>query len=289
MCKIVLIWKNMKRNKELNNWKCPPSPRVVCRKYSETKSINCQFNPFFVTGFTAALIPSRRNKSSLQKSSECKSLVVWGTNLQSTVGEKFTRKELTMVILTPYTRGVIVGLLLSDGWLIISNSKNARLGFKQALSNSAYVWFVFNILSHYCSSSPCLTSGIRAGNRYYGLQFLTRLMLCKTELHSLFYPNKIKLVPHNIYELLTPVALAHWIAGDGNARPHGLILCTDSYSVEDVVKLMNVLIIKYRVECTIRVHRENQYRIYIREESMPLIRHIVKPHFSPSMLYKLKL
>lgn len=43
-----------KRNKELNNWKCPPSvylPRVVCRKYSETKSINCQFNPFFVTGF----------------------------------------------------------------------------------------------------------------------------------------------------------------------------------------------------------------------------------------------
>lgn len=40
-----------KRNKKLNNCKCPPTPRAVCRKYSETKSINCKFNPFFVTGF----------------------------------------------------------------------------------------------------------------------------------------------------------------------------------------------------------------------------------------------
>ena len=44
-----------------------------------------------------------------------------------------------MVILTSYTKGVIVGLILSDELLIISNSKNARLGFKQALFKFAYV------------------------------------------------------------------------------------------------------------------------------------------------------
>jgi len=71
------------------------------------------------------------------------------------------------VKLPPYLESEIVGLLLSDGWLNKSqNSKNARFGFKQALSKSAYVWFVFNILSHYCSSSPRLTSGIRAGKRF---------------------------------------------------------------------------------------------------------------------------
>ena len=37
--------------------------------------------------------------------------------------------------------------------------------------------------------------------------------------------------PHNIYELLTPIALAHLIMGDGSVSRHGLILCTDSYSV----------------------------------------------------------
>jgi len=76
--------------------------------------------------------------------------------------------------------------------------------------------------------------------------------------------------------------------GDGHARPHGLILCTDSYSVVDTVRLMNVLIIKFRLECTIRAHRKNQYRIYIRQNSMALLFSIVSPHMHSSMLYKVK-
>lgn len=43
------------------------------------------------------------------------SLVVLETNLQSTIGDKFSRTALATVRLTPYTKGVIVGLILSDG------------------------------------------------------------------------------------------------------------------------------------------------------------------------------
>jgi len=118
-------------------------------------------------------------------------------------------------------------------------------------------------------------------------------MLCKTELHSLFYPNKIKLVPHNIYELLTPVALAHMIMADGSAARHGLFLCTNSYTIKDVVRLMNVLMIRYRLECNIYLKRRQngkiEHLIYIRQRSMPLLRSIVTPYFHPSMLYKLGL
>jgi hypothetical protein len=74
---------------------------------------------------------------------------------------------------------------------------------------------------------------------------------------------------------------------DGKARRHGLILCTDSYSVEDVVQLMNVLIIRYRLEGTLQAHRKNQYRIYIRQRSMPRLQNIVRSHMHSSMLYKL--
>ena len=83
-------------------------------------------------------------------------------------------------------------------------------------------------------------------------------------------------MPYNIYELLTPIALAHMIKGDGSVerQPCGvrsaecgvrsaecgvrsaecgvLIIYTNSYSIEDVVRLMNVLIIRYRLECKIR-------------------------------------
>jgi len=116
-------------------------------------------------------------------------------------------------------------------------------------------------------------------------------MPCFTELRSLFYPNGIKIVPQNIFELLTPIALAHLIMGDGSVQQYGLIICTNSYSVQDVVRLMNVLIIRYRLECKIRLQKQNnkiEYMIYISQSSMPLLRTIVFPYMHPSMLYKLE-
>lgn len=206
------------------------------------------------------------------------------------MGKKFTRKELEQVQLAPYQYSVIIGIMLSDAWCNAAR-KNARLGFKQSLNHSSYVLFVFNLLSHYCSSYPNLTSSVRKGKTHYALHFFTRSMPCFTELHRLFYINSVKVIPSNIYELLTPVALAHLIQGDGQTSRHGLILCTNSYSIQEVVRLINVLMIRYRLECNIREYRQSngklEFMIYIRHGSMPLLRTIVKPHMHSSMLYKL--
>jgi len=47
-----------------------------------------------------------------------------------------------MISLPPFQYSVVVGLLLSDAWLICSSlrSKNSRLGFKQSLAHSEYLW-----------------------------------------------------------------------------------------------------------------------------------------------------
>ena len=77
------------------------------------------------------------------------------------------------------------------------------------------------------------------------------LVPCFTEIYSLFYVNNVKLIPGNIYELLTPVALAHMIMGDGSSQRHGLTICTDSLTLIDIVRLINVLIIRYRLVCSL--------------------------------------
>ena len=265
------------------------------------KNDNIFIDPWFVTGFTDAFIPHKvprfTKKFSTKRVNNNLSLVIWGQNLPSSVGSgRFTKQESNMIQLPPFIKSVIIGLLLSDGWLSIASktNHNARLGLKQSLSQSSYVWFVFNILSHYCSSYPNLTRGIRLGTPVYGLQFFTRSLSCFTELHSLFYIKGVKEIPKNIYELLTPVALAHWICGDGNALRHGLILCTNSYSIQDVTRLMNVLMIRHRLECSITVKKQSitkkvEFLIYIRHGSIPLLRTIVKPYMHSSFLYKLQL
>jgi len=75
--------------------------------------------------------------------------------------------------------------------------------------------------------------------------------------------------------------------GDGTYGS-GLILCTDSFTVPDQVRLMNVLIIRYGFICNLH-RKKGQYRIYISSKSMPYLRSIVSPYFHPSMLYKLGL
>jgi hypothetical protein len=150
----------------------------------------------------------------------------------------------------------------------------------------------------------------RLGIKSIGLKFETRSMLCITELYNLFYLNGQKLIPENIYDLLTPAALAtaRPLAGrfrcilalfraqdaylnmeDGFVKPHGLIICTDSYKVKDRVRLINVLIIKYRLDCILRYHTPTQPRIYIRQPFYVFTRNYSKPHMHYSMYYKLKI
>nr|YP_009568361.1 LAGLIDADG endonuclease [Orbilia oligospora]QBL01994.1 LAGLIDADG endonuclease [Orbilia oligospora] len=102
----------------------------------------------------------------------------------------------------------MVGLIISNAWIKFSSktSQNTLLGFTQSNVNSKYFWFVFFSLSHYCSSYPLIKIKNPLGTNTIELQFETRSMPCITELYSLFYSEKIKVIPQNIYNLLTLVA-----------------------------------------------------------------------------------
>ena len=52
--------------------------------------------------------------------------------------------------------------------------------------------------------------------------------------------------------------------GDGvNYKGKGLGLATDSYTIQDTVRLMNVLIIRYNLKCSLHTRKKDQHRIYI--------------------------
>jgi len=227
-------------------------------------------------------------------STKCTDIVVWGKLLSSNVGyPRFTKLVINLVKLPSYVKSVVVGLILSDGWFNFQKQRqvNARLGFQQSLAHFEYFWLVFLLISPFCSSYPTARTGIRAGVRFYSVTFQTRSLPCFTELFKLFYDcNGRKILPpvDILYELLTPVALAHWIMGDGVAHPSGLVIATDSFSVQEVVLLINILYVRYGIESTIKYHRENAPRIYIRARSKHTLRTIVTPYLCPSMLYKLK-
>jgi len=221
-------------------------------------------------------------------------LVPWGKELCSNVGyPRFGNLVSSMIELPPHIKGLIVGLILGDAGLSIANKTNgnARLCFSQSLSHFRYFWSVFIKLAHYCSSFPYLRVGKRLGVLTYSPRLQTRSLPVFTELYNLFYIKGVKVIPvEHIFEILTPIALAHWISCDGSAQRSGLELCTDSYTLQEVILLMNVLMVKYQLDCTLRYHRSTQQypRIYIRANSMARLRDIVSPHMEESIYYKVK-
>lgn len=85
---------------------------------------------------------------------------------------------------------------------------------------------------------------------------------------------------------MTPLAFSHMIMGDCTKLNQGLSICTESYSIKDNLRLLNVLIIRYNLYCTLHKRNDN-YRIYIQKNSMPFLCAIVKPYIVKTMDYKI--
>lgn len=66
----------------------------------------------------------------------------------------------------------------------------------------------------------------------------------------------------------------------------GIKISTDSFTVQDVVRLINVLVIRYRLKCTLHM-ANNKPRIFISSKFMVLLKSIINPYIVPSMKYKL--
>jgi hypothetical protein len=132
---------------------------------------------------------------------------------------KLTKYIRDITYIPTFHLNILIGLLLSDAGLSKQkNSKNARLGFKQSMIHFPFLWSTFMLLSHFCSSIPYCDNAKLKGKFYYGIRMDTRAYSCLTDLYELFYipitqpDGKIsykKIVPLDIYNLLTPMALAY--------------------------------------------------------------------------------
>ena len=237
----------------------------------------------------------RANRNYLPSNKKVKDLVIYGSNLSSTIGyPKYSIIVRHMVkipnkinSLEKYElESILIGILISDGWLSINKSGNTRLFFKQSIDKIDYFLFVFNKFSHYCSNYPQIQNTVLNGKHFYGIYFATRTLPCFTYYFNLFYRKNTKIIPLDLYSLLTYEALAHWIMCDGTRSNGAIILQVQSFTLKEVGFIINILMFKFNLKCNIHMQR-NQPTIYISPKSVQKILPYILPYFCNSMLYKL--
>ncbi len=188
---------------------------------------------------------------------------------------------------------IIFGSLLGDAYgEKRSESGGTRISFYQESTHLSYILWLHLYLSQrgYCSLSiPKIYTRLgKKGKVRKVCRIHTWTFTSFNWIHELWYENRIKKIPFNISEFLTPLALAVWIMDDGAKVSKGLKLCTNSYSYSDCILLSNVLHKNFSLKSSINsAGVPNQYNIYIWKESMPLLREIVLPYIIPEMKYKI--
>jgi len=199
-----------------------------------------------------------------------------------------TNKEQEAFSLPSDLKEIFVGLLLGDLLGRFRYGK-ARFVFKQGLVHEDYLLHLYEIFQGYCPSAPKITKSLphyKTGKIYSSILFSTYTLPCFNELYNLFYISGKKVVPSIIEDLLTPLSLGYWIADDGSWNKPGkfTVLCTDSFTLEEVELLIEVLNTKFHLKCY-KCRQGIGYRIIIPSYSIPVLQNLLSSHMPPMMLY----
>ena len=92
--------------------------------------------------------------------------------------------------------------------------------FEQSIIHKEYIEHLFERFKYLCTATASLKTAERKAFNTSSIYFTTRQLTAITELHKLFYNEGKKIVPLNIEEYLTPLALALWFMDDTAWRSH---------------------------------------------------------------------
>lgn len=206
-----------------------------------------------------------------------------------------TQKERLQFSLSPQLKEILIGLILGNLFLQkrSESTLSVRALFRQGLVNKDYLMHLYELFQSYGAQVP-KTSNLapdkRTGKIYNTVSFNTYSLPCFAPLYELFYVAGKKVIPSNIADLLTPLALAYLICDDGGLcrTSKRLILATNCYELAEENLLAGALNNKWNLNCYVN-KRGCGYVILIPAKSLPIVQALLKDIMPPMMLYKLDL
>jgi transposase len=176
-------------------------------------------------------------------------------------------------------RQVIDGELLGDGSL---RRLSVGASFAYGTANLEYATYLFELFKRNKISMVgdkirkrvmIPTSGSFAKNGpATSYSFVAKSNYEFGEIYDRWYPDDVKIVPHDLE--LTPIVVLHWYIGDGTTNGRSITLCTDSFTLEENQLLSTLLYEAVGIEpkvrecvlcsCPGKYRFRKYYRLYIR-------------------------
>ncbi|KAK9893143.1 LAGLIDADG DNA endonuclease [Cystobasidium minutum MCA 4210] len=191
---------------------------------------------------------------------------------------------------------ILVGYLLGDGGIFYASKKSGtpRFEFSMGQERLEFAQHLALLFKDYASNGlkEVKVKAIANGSFYTSYRFKTKSL----ELFNYYRDIAVKVVPQNIAELLTPVALAYLIMADGNydRGRNRVRIYTNSFSKEEVTLLATTIQLNFGIYAGVLADRrggplreKDQYILTIGAKELPKLKRLVSQHMLPSMKYRI--
>ena len=200
--------------------------------------------------------------------------------------------------LSQEAKDIIVGSMLGDGHL----TKWGYFSEKHSPKQLEYLQWKASFFPHITTKTSWSyyeEIDKRSGSVIKSHNFRTRTHSWLQEMEKLWYKNidkkRTKVVPNEITDWMNETVLAVWFMDDGktdwcyrngkkeweNAKPTSQI-CTDSFSENDLHKLIIILKLKFSLDTTIN----KRNRLFFNTENAAKLLKIIKPLIHNNLLHK---
>lgn len=188
----------------------------------------------------------------------------------------------------PQLSYILIGTLLGNANLqTYTNGRTWRARFLLSNDNKEYLFHLYDLFKEFVKTPPKLSDD-GFGNKQWS--FNTLVIPELSFYADLFYKNNKKIIPSSLSDYFNELSLAYWFMDDGSLKKYkttqAFILCTDSFSKEQVLFLGGLIKAKFNIHVNYHKQRDN-YIIFIPSKHFIEFRQIILPFIHNNFMYKL--
>lgn len=186
----------------------------------------------------------------------------------------------------------LIGIILGDGYLQKTGSRNARLRLEHRLDHKDYLVWKTKILPELFQGRPTLINRIhpKTQKTYKYARFQSNSSPILGKLRKLFYPQDKKVIPDNLSKIVkSDIALAVWYMDDGYYYPRdkcayiylGIVSGKEARIASDVIANT------FNVPNRILDKKKKGFVIYFSPSNAKILKEKIKKYIVPVMAYKI--
>lgn len=192
------------------------------------------------------------------------------------------------LLITQEEHDLIIGSLMGDA-SIRKREKNSCFRFSHSIRQKEYSkWKLDKLINFNISEFREVKRKIR-DDFIQAIDFSTKTHPIFNYYRNLFYKSGRKEITKGILDQLNPISLAVWICDDGsyNNKQGYIILCTNSYTLDEHKIMKEFFKQKFGLDPTIGFRDKKYYYLRFKQEDSKRLIELVKPFIPECMLYKI--